>query len=77
MGAAHCRSGRWSLGFALCLIAIAATAPRWNWLFWAGALVYLVRALVLFRRCRSGSGAGAPPDRPEAHQAAPPAQRGG
>ena len=45
----------WNVGFALCLVGVALSAPRWNWIFWVGALVYIVRALVIVAKSYSSS----------------------
>ena len=45
----------WNVGFALCLVGVALSTPRWNWIFWAGALVYIVRALVIVVKSYSSS----------------------
>ena len=45
----------WNVGFALCLVGVALSAPRWNWIFWVGALVYIVRALVIVVKSYSSS----------------------
>ncbi|WP_133121981.1 hypothetical protein [Schaalia turicensis] len=45
----------WNVGFALCLVGVALSAPRWNWIFWVGALVYIVRTLVIVAKSYSSS----------------------
>lgn len=45
----------WDVGFALWLVGVALIAPRWNWIFWVGALVYIVHALVIVAKTRSSS----------------------
>ncbi len=45
----------WNVGFALCLVGVALTAPRWNWIFWVGAVVYIVHALVIVVKSYSSS----------------------
>lgn len=45
----------WNVGFALCLVGGALSAPRWNWIFWVGAVVYIVHALVIVVKSYSSS----------------------
>ncbi len=55
----------WNVGFALCLVGVALSAPRWNWIFSVVAVAFKDRTLVIVAESYSSSKrSGHAPDEP-------------